>query len=99
MGYHEKVEKLSHNSVQSDQSLSILNAEISHEIIDIIKDVNSVHRDDSLRFLVYNTLPGTTGAAGVKAQFLREIIIAETAVPGISPALAFEQLLHMKMLL
>ena len=66
------------------------------EIIDIIKDVTSVHRDDSLRFLVYNTLPGTTAAAGAKAQFLREIIIAETVVPGNSPALAFELLSHMK---
>ena len=66
------------------------------EIIDIIKDVDSAHREDSLRFLVYNTLPGTTGAAGAKAQFLREIIIGETAVPEISPALAFEQLSHMK---
>ena len=70
--------------------------ELLTQIIDKIKDVESAHREDALRFLIYNTLPGTTGAAGVKAQFLREIIIAETVVPEISPAFAFEQLLHMK---
>ena len=70
--------------------------ELLTQIIDTIKDVESAHHEDALRFLIYNTLPGTTGAAGVKAQFLREIIIAETVVPEISPALAFEQLLHMK---
>ena len=70
--------------------------ELLTQIIDTIKDVESAHHEDALRFLIYNTLPGTTGAAGVKAQFLREIIIAETVVPEISPAFAFEQLLHMK---
>ena len=31
--------------------------------------------DSSLNFFIYNTLPGTTSAAGVKAAFLKEIIL------------------------
>ena len=33
-------------------------------LIEQIKDAGNEHRDDSLRFFVYNTLPGTTSAAG-----------------------------------
>jgi aconitate hydratase 2/2-methylisocitrate dehydratase len=41
-------------------------------------------------------LPGTTAAAGVKAQFLKEIILGETVVAEITPDFAFELLSHMK---
>ena len=41
-------------------------------------------------------MPGTTSAAGVKAQFLKEIILGKSIVAEISPAFAFEQLSHMK---
>ena len=34
------------------------------EIIAQIKDVGNEHRADSLKFFIYNTLPGTTSAAG-----------------------------------
>ena len=47
-------------------------------------------------FFIYNVLPGTTSAAGVKAAFLKEIILGEAVVEEISPAFAFEQLSHMK---
>ena len=66
------------------------------EIIALIKDTDNVHREKSLKFFIYNTLPGTTSAAEVKAQFLREIILGESHVEEISPAFAFEQLSHMK---
>lgn len=66
------------------------------EIIEQIKDTNNEHREDSLNFFIYNTLPGTTSAAGVKAQFLKEIILGEATVEEISPEFAFEQLSHMK---
>ncbi|TYP99178.1 aconitase [Tenacibaculum adriaticum] len=71
-------------------------AELLSEIILQIKDLDNTHRKDSLNFFVYNTLPGTTSAAGVKAKFLKEIIIGESVVEEISPAFAFEQLSHMK---
>ena len=50
-------------------------AELLSEIIEQIKDQANEHRADSLNFFIYNTLPGTTSAAGVKAAFLKEIIL------------------------
>ena len=44
----------------------------------------------------YNTLPGTTSAAGVKAQFLKSVILKEVLVKDIAPDFAFELLSHMK---
>ncbi len=70
-------------------------ADLLSEIIAQIKDAGHEHRADSLQFFIYNTLPGTTSAAGVKAQFLKEIILGES-VEGISTEFAFELLSHMK---
>ena len=66
------------------------------EIVSQIKDPGNEHREDSLKFFIYNTLPGTTSAAGVKAKFLKEIILGEAPVEEITPAFAFELLSHMK---
>ena len=44
----------------------------------------------------YNTLPGTTPAAGEKAEFLKAIILGQEAVEEISTEFAFELLSHMK---
>jgi aconitate hydratase 2/2-methylisocitrate dehydratase len=66
------------------------------EIIAQIKDVDHEHRKDSLEFFIYNTLPGTTSAAGSKAKFLKEIIVGEADVEEISQTFAFELLSHMK---
>ena len=71
-------------------------ADLLSEIIAQIKDSGNKHRDDSLNFFIYNTLPGTTSAAGVKAAFLKEIILAESVVAEITPTFAFELLSHMK---
>jgi len=70
--------------------------ELLSEIIAQIKDVGNVHRKESLNFFIYNVLPGTTSAAGVKAKFLKEIILGESIVEEISQAFALEQLSHMK---
>jgi len=66
------------------------------ELIAQIKDTGSEHRDASLNFFIYNTLPGTTNAAGVKARFLEEIIRGEAVIDEITPKFAFELLSHMK---
>ncbi len=66
------------------------------EIIAQVEDVANPYREDSLRFLIYNTLPGTTSAAGVKASFLKKLILGETTVEEITPTFAFELLSHMK---
>ncbi|HEY8961895.1 MAG TPA: bifunctional aconitate hydratase 2/2-methylisocitrate dehydratase [Luteolibacter sp.] len=71
-------------------------AELLAEIIAQIKVPSHEHRKQSLDFLIYNTLPGTTSAAGEKARFLEEIILGQSVVEEISPAFAFELLSHMK---
>ena len=63
---------------RKEQGLSpkpIEDGELIAEIVSQIKDYANEYRDDSLKFLIYNTLPGTTAAAGVKAKFLKEIIL------------------------
>ena len=72
------------------------NADLLAEIIEQIKDPANEHRADSLKFFIYNTLPGTTSAAGVKAKFLKQIILGEESVEEITPEFAFELLSHMK---
>ena len=71
-------------------------AELLSEIISQIKDINNLNRKDSLKFFIYNTIPGTTPAATVKAKFLKEIIQNEIQVEEISTEFAFELLSHMK---
>ncbi|KGL63550.1 bifunctional aconitate hydratase 2/2-methylisocitrate dehydratase [Polaribacter sp. Hel1_85] len=71
-------------------------AELTSALIEQIKDLNNKYREQSLNFFIYNILPGTTSAAGVKATFLKEIILGESQVKEITPAFAFEQLSHMK---
>ena len=66
------------------------------ELIEQIRDSQHQHRNDSLEFFIYNTLPGTTSAARVKAEFLKEIILGSCIVEEISSEFAFELLSHMK---
>jgi len=71
-------------------------ADLLSEIIAQIKDTDNPYRTDSVKFFIYNTLPGTTPAAAVKAEFLKDIILGKAMVEEISPAFAFELLSHMK---
>ena len=41
---------------------------IKEELILNIEDEKNINRTDSLNFLIYNTLPGTTSAARMKNQ-------------------------------
>ena len=66
------------------------------ELIEQIRDNQHQYRNDSLEFFIYNTLPGTTSAASVKAEFLKEIILGSCIVEEISSEFAFELLSHMK---
>ena len=84
---------------RKDQGLNpkpIDSSDLLSEIIAQIKDLESEHRKSSLNLFIYNTLPGTTSAAGVKAIFLKEIILGESTVEEISSTYAFELLSHMK---
>lgn len=71
-------------------------AELLTEMISQIQDSKSEHREDALNFFIYNTLPGTTSAAFVKAKFLKDIILGLVVVEEIGKSFAFEQLSHMK---
>ncbi len=91
--YMEEIE------IRKDEGLHpkpVDNAELLSEIIDQIKDSGHQQRENSLHFFIYNTLPGTTSAAGVKATFLKEIILGKETVAEITPEFAFELLSHMK---
>ncbi|MEM7289956.1 MAG: bifunctional aconitate hydratase 2/2-methylisocitrate dehydratase, partial [Pseudomonadota bacterium] len=84
---------------RKEQGLSpkpIDDSALVEEIIAQIQDVNHKHRESSLKFFIYNTLPGTTSAAGAKAGFLKQIILGSAIVEEISPEFAFELLSHMK---
>lgn len=71
-------------------------SELLAEIVSQIKDLENPYRKESLNFLIYNTLPGTTSAAAVKAEFLKGIILGEFVLEEITPVFAFELLSHMK---
>ncbi|MDH0658643.1 bifunctional aconitate hydratase 2/2-methylisocitrate dehydratase [Empedobacter sp. GD03865] len=94
--YQEYLNEIEERKGQGLHPKPIDGAELLSEIINQIKDVNNEYREDSVKFFIYNTLPGTTSAAGVKAKFLKEIILGEATVAEITPAYAFELLSHMK---
>ncbi|MFV0216022.1 bifunctional aconitate hydratase 2/2-methylisocitrate dehydratase [Empedobacter falsenii] len=94
--YQEYLNEIEERKGQGLHPKPIDGAELLSEIINQIKDVNSEYREDSVKFFIYNTLPGTTSAAGVKAKFLKEIILGEATVAEITPTFAFELLSHMK---
>lgn len=90
---------LSEIATRKEQGLNpkpIDGAELVKELIAQIKENGNEHREDSLKFFIYNTLPGTTSAAGAKAAFLKEIILGKEAVAEICAGFAFELLSHMK---
>jgi aconitate hydratase 2/2-methylisocitrate dehydratase len=96
MNYQDYIQEIEERKSQGLHPKPIDSADLLSEIISQIKDTNNEYRADSLKFFIYNTLPGTTSAAGVKAKFLKEIILGESAVEEITPSYAFELLSHMK---
>ncbi len=94
--YQEYLKEIEERKDQGLHPKPIDGADLLSEIISQIKDAGNAHRQESLKFFIYNTLPGTTSAATVKAQFLKEIILGEETVAEITPTFAFEQLSHMK---
>ena len=96
MLYEEYLREIEERKDQGLHPKPIDSAELLSEIIGQVRDKAHKHRKDSLQFFIYNTLPGTTPAAGVKAQFLKEIILGKEIVEEITPDFAFELLSHMK---
>src|SRR3970040_2764380 len=94
--YKNYIQEIEDRKGQGLHPKPIDGAELLSEIIEQIKDLNNEYRADSLNFFIYNVVPGTTPAANVKANFLKEIILAESVVAEITPAFALELLSHMK---
>ncbi len=94
--YKEYLKEIEERKGQELHPKPIDGAELLSEIIAQIRDVDHAERTSSLNFFIYNVLPGTTSAAGVKALFLKEIILGTAVVKEISPAFALELLSHMK---
>ena len=94
--YKDYIKEIEERKEQGLNPKPIDGADLLSVIIAQIKDVNNEYREDSLNFFIYNTIPGTTSAAGEKAKFLKEIILGESVVNEITPAFAFELLSHMK---
>ena len=94
--YSEYIEEIEERKTQALNPKPIDSSELLAEIISQIKDPDNEHREQSLDFLIYNTLPGTTDAAKEKANFLEEIILEKVSIEEISPKFAFELLSHMK---
>ncbi|MBL32050.1 MAG: bifunctional aconitate hydratase 2/2-methylisocitrate dehydratase [Flavobacteriales bacterium] len=94
--YSEYLDEIKERKSQNLDPKPIDNAELLSEVVSQIQDSNHIHRVDSLNFFIYNVLPGTTPAANVKANFLKQIILGESVIKEISPSFAFELLSHMK---
>ena len=94
--YQDYIQEIEERKGQGLNPKPIDGAVLLSEIIEQIKDLNNEYREDSLNFFIYNVVPGTTSAAGLKAKFLKEIILGEFEVKEITPAFAFELLSHMK---
>lgn len=94
--YEDYLKEIETRKGQGLHPKPIEDAALVEEIVAQIKDTGNQHRQESLKFFIYNTLPGTTSAAGAKAKFLKEIILGTSVVDEITPAFAFELLSHMK---
>ncbi|ALU26661.1 MULTISPECIES: bifunctional aconitate hydratase 2/2-methylisocitrate dehydratase [Myroides] len=94
--YKDYINEIEERKTQGLNPKPIDGAELLSEVIAQVKDAENEYHEDSLKLFIYNVLPGTTSAAGVKAKFLKEIILGEVVVKEITPAFAFELLSHMK---
>jgi len=94
--YNDYIKEIEERKGQGLNPKPIDGAELLSEIIAQIKDLNNEYRVDSLNFFIYNVVPGTTPAANVKADFLKEIVLGQSVVAEITPAFALELLSHMK---
>ena len=93
--YKQFLQQIEERKDQELDPLPIDGAELLSEVIAQIKEGNE-NKEQCLHFFIYNVLPGTTSAAGVKAAFLKEIILGDSVIDEITQEYAFELLSHMK---
>ena len=94
--YDAYLENIETRKQQGLSAKPIDDGDLLADIIALIRQSDNPHRADALTHFIYNTLPGTTSAAGEKAAFLKEIIVGAATVEEISTDFAFELLSHMK---
>ncbi len=94
--YNDYLKEIEDRKAQGLSPKPIEDGALLKEVIAHIVDRQSEHRSECLHFMIYNTLPGTTSAAGEKARFLKQVILGEIGVEEVTPAFAFELLSHMK---
>ena len=91
--YLEEIEK---RKTENLQPKPIDDGALLEEVVAQIKDKDNAHRASSLQHFIYNVLPGTTSAAAVKSQFLKEVISGEVVLDEITVPFAYELLSHMR---
>lgn len=94
--YNDYLKEIEERKAQGLHPKPIDGSELLSAIIAQIKEIDNANREESLKFFIYNVVPGTTPAAAVKAVFLKEIILGTAVVKEITPVFAFELLSHMK---
>ena len=94
--YQKYINEIGEREAANLNPKPIDSSSLLEEIITQIRDQNHPERKKSLDFLIYNVLPGTTSAAVVKANFLKDIILKNYQVDEISEDFSFELLSHMK---
>ncbi|MEC7276287.1 MAG: bifunctional aconitate hydratase 2/2-methylisocitrate dehydratase [Bdellovibrionota bacterium] len=94
--YDQYLQEIADRKTQGLHPKPIDGADLLKEVIAIIKQPGHQHREDALKFFIYNTIPGTTSAAIEKAAFLKDIITKSESLDEITPDFAFELLSHMK---
>ena len=81
--YKAYLDEISNRKEQGLQPKPIDNGALVKELILQIKDRKNKYKEDSLEFLIYNIIPGTTSAASEKSKFLKEIILGDIVVEEI----------------
>jgi aconitate hydratase 2/2-methylisocitrate dehydratase len=94
--YDEYLSEIADRELHGLHPKPIDGADLLAEVVGHMEDSNSEHRPDCRDFFVFNVLPGTTSAAGLKAKVLKDVVLGERTIDGISSESAFEQLSHMK---
>ena len=94
--YSDYLDEIETRRQQGLDPKPIEDAALIKEIISHIEDEGSTQNKACLEFFIYNTIPGTTSAAGEKASFLKKIIVGNAKVQELPENLAFELLSHMK---
>ena len=94
--YSDYLDEIETRRQQGLNPKPIEDAALIKEIISHIEDEGSTQHKACLEFFIYNTIPGTTSAAGEKASFLKKVILGNAKVRELPETLAFELLSHMK---